>query len=73
VSDAPNYQSARFPEPRPFQVKAHDSLRDGIRAGHRCQLLMSPTGSGKTYLGLRIAHEAWPRASAPSSCAIARR
>ena len=55
---APNYASARFPEPRPFQVDAHQKLRDGLRAGHRSQILMSPTGSGKTYLGLRIAHEA---------------
>jgi len=58
MMDAPNYFSAKFPEPRPFQSAAHDSLRQGIRDGHRCQLLMSPTGSGKTYLGLRIAHEA---------------
>jgi DNA repair protein RadD len=58
VSDTPNYHSTRFPEPRAFQSAAHDSLRNGLRAGHRCQLLMSPTGSGKTYLGLRIAHEA---------------
>jgi DNA repair protein RadD len=58
VSDSPNYESVRFPEPRPFQSLAHETLRAGIRAGHRSQLLMSPTGSGKTYLGLRIAHEA---------------
>lgn len=56
--DAPNYSSAKFPPPRPFQSAAHDKLRDGLRAGHKAQLLMSPTGSGKTYLGLRIAHEA---------------
>jgi len=56
--DSPHYGSVKFPPPRPFQSAAHDALRDGLRAGHRCQLLMSPTGSGKTYLGLRIAHEA---------------
>lgn len=56
--DLPNYSSAKFPEPRPFQQQAHDALRDGIRAGHKNQLLMAPTGAGKTYLGLRIAHEA---------------
>lgn len=55
---APNYASARFPEPRPFQVDAHHALRQGLRDGHKNQILMSPTGSGKTYLGLRIAHEA---------------
>ncbi|RYH71155.1 MAG: DEAD/DEAH box helicase [Alcaligenaceae bacterium] len=55
---APNYCSATFPPPRDFQTAAHEALRAGIRSGHRSQLLMSPTGSGKTYLGLRIAHEA---------------
>lgn len=55
---APNYCSATFPAPRDFQTAAHEALRAGIRSGHRSQLLMSPTGSGKTYLGLRIAHEA---------------
>lgn len=59
--DSPNYASATFPEPRPFQLDAHESLRQGVRAGHRCQVLMSPTGSGKTYLGLRVAHEALAR------------
>lgn len=56
--DAPHYGSATFPEPRPFQHSAHESLRQGLRDGHKNQILMSPTGSGKTYLGLRIAHEA---------------
>jgi len=53
-----NYDAARFPEPRPFQNSAHEKLRQGARDGHRCQLIMSPTGSGKTYLGMRIIHEA---------------
>jgi superfamily II DNA or RNA helicase len=56
--DAPNYTSAAFPEPRPFQVTAHEQLRQGRREGHKNQILMSPTGSGKTYLGLRVIHEA---------------
>lgn len=56
--DAPNYERASFPPPRPFQDEAHEKLRQGARAGHRCQMLMSSTGSGKTYLGLRIIHEA---------------
>lgn len=54
----PNYQSVQFPSPRPFQDAAHESLRAGARAGHKNQLLMAPTGSGKTYLGLRVAAEA---------------
>jgi DNA repair protein RadD len=56
--DVPTYASATFPAPRPFQITAHEALRAGHSAGHKNQLIMSPTGSGKTYLGLRIAHEA---------------
>lgn len=56
--DAPNYASATFPEPRAFQNGAHERLRDGARAGHRCQVLMAATGAGKTFLGLRAIHEA---------------
>ena len=56
--DAPHYSSACFPEQRDFQRVAHDALRNGARAGHKNQMLMAPTGAGKTYLGLRAAHEA---------------
>ena len=56
--DAPNYAGATFPPPRDFQTLAHEQLQAGARAGHRRQLLMAPTGAGKTYLGMRIAHEA---------------
>lgn len=55
--DGPNYASASFPEQRPFQESAHDALRRGFKEGHKNQMLMAPTGAGKTYLGLRIAHE----------------
>ena len=50
-----------FPPPREVQAKAHDLLRDGLRKGHRCQMLMAPTGAGKTYLGLRLCYEAVQR------------
>lgn len=56
--DAPNYTSTSFPTPRAFQQAAHDALRQGFRDGHKNQLIMAPTGAGKTYLGHRIAHEA---------------
>lgn len=52
-----DYSNPKFPEPRPFQDRAHQALRDGVRGGHRKQLLVAPTGAGKTYIGLRIAHE----------------
>lgn len=56
--DTPNYASASFPPPREFQHAAHEALRQGFRDGHKNQLIMAPTGAGKTYLGHRIAHEA---------------
>ena len=39
-----------FPPLRPFQITAHEALRQGVRAGHRCQLVMAPTGAGKSTL-----------------------
>ena len=49
---------SKFPAPRPFQLSAHEQLRAGFKAGHKNQLIMAPTGAGKTYLGLRICNEA---------------
>ena len=60
-ADSPQYETATFPAPRPFQEVAHEQLRQGARDGHRCQMLMAPTGSGKTFLGLRAIHEALQR------------
>ncbi|MFV0409318.1 MAG: DEAD/DEAH box helicase, partial [Paracoccus sp. (in: a-proteobacteria)] len=56
--DSPNYETTSFPTPRPFQETAHEALRNGIRAGHRCQMVMAPTGAGQSILALRVAHEA---------------
>ncbi len=50
-----------FPSPRDFQQRAHEALRHGVRGGHRSQVLMAATGAGKTYLGLRLCHEALER------------
>jgi DNA repair protein RadD len=57
-NDIPSNTAVSFPTPRDFQTTAHEKLREGARAGHKRQLLVAPTGSGKTYLGLRIIHEA---------------
>jgi superfamily II DNA or RNA helicase len=51
----------RFPPPRDFQIKAHKLLRQGFKEGHKNQIICSPTGSGKSYLGLRICNEAIQR------------
>ena len=55
---APSERDDGFPTPREFQTNAHGALRQGFREGHKNQLIMAPTGSGKTYLGLRICREA---------------
>ncbi len=52
---------SRFPPPRAFQEVAHRELRAGVLQGHQRQVLMAPTGAGKTYLGLRLCHEALQR------------
>ncbi len=57
IFDAP--QERRFPPPRPFQDHAHTELRSGVKLGP--QILMAPTGAGKTYLALRLCNEALAR------------
>lgn len=43
---------------RPYQLESIDGLRDGRRAGHRSQILMSPTGSGKSVIAAHLLREA---------------
>ena len=47
-----------LPKPRPFQPRALESLRQGIRQGHRCQMVMAPTGSGKTIMAFMLINAA---------------
>lgn len=60
-SELGQYDSTSFPAPRDFQTRAHDALRAGAKAGHTRQCIMAPTGGGKTYLGMRVIHEALRR------------
>lgn len=39
---------------RPYQERSLDELRSGIASGHRCQILMAGTGSGKTVMGAHL-------------------
>lgn len=43
---------------RPYQSESIDALRRGIASGHRKQILMSPTGSGKTEIACNMLSEA---------------
>lgn len=47
-----------FPAPREFQKRAMQKLREGILEGHKDQLCVGPTGSGKTFLALWLASSA---------------
>ena len=46
-----------FPTLRPFQLTAHEALRQGVREGHRRQVIMAPTGAGKTILAMNVINE----------------
>ena len=54
---APPPREAKFPDLREFQARAHQQLREGVRQGRRKQLLVAPTGSGKTVIGLNVIRE----------------
>jgi DNA repair protein RadD len=43
---------------RPYQVESIERLRQGIRDGHRSQLLCAPTGAGKTICAAFLMAEA---------------
>lgn len=49
---------AGFKPPRPFQADAMKLVAQGLVDGHKNQMVMAPTGAGKTYLGLRLCHKA---------------
>jgi superfamily II DNA or RNA helicase len=46
-----------FPPPRECQTRAIEALREGLRNGHRNQLLVLPTGGGKTIASLMLIAE----------------
>lgn len=50
----------------PFQMECVDGLRDGIRAGHRAQILAAPTGAGKTVISAYLCKEAHAKGSPTS-------
>lgn len=39
---------------RPYQARSIEALREGARAGNRAQVLMAPTGAGKTVIACAL-------------------
>lgn len=60
-SAAPAMFNLALPPPRPFQSTTHVALREGIAAGHRCQMVCAPTGSGKTIFAMYLVAECMKR------------
>src|SRR5690242_13906378 len=48
---------------RPYQQASIDGLRQGLRAGHRRQILCAPTGAGKTVIATDLMREAYGKGS----------
>ena len=48
---------------RDYQLNAIEALRQGIREGHRAQVLVAPTGAGKTVVASKLIEEAIKRQS----------
>lgn len=53
----PDFSGVTLPTPRACQTRAIELLREGYRAGHRQQVLVMPTGSGKTITAMMLIHE----------------
>lgn len=51
TAEAPlTVESLRFPPPRAFQLPTVSNLYEGVRDGHRVQVVVAPTGAGKLYI-----------------------
>lgn len=59
------FDESKFPEPRPFQVTARDALRQGYADGHINQVVMAPTGSGKTIFAMFLIKECLKKGKRP--------
>jgi superfamily II DNA or RNA helicase len=52
-----------FENLRDYQKESIEKLREGIRNGHRSQVLVAPTGSGKTVMAAYLLGEAYSKGS----------
>jgi superfamily II DNA or RNA helicase len=54
----PDFSGVKMKEPRVCQTRAIELLRQGYRNGHHQQILVMPTGSGKTITAMMLIYEA---------------
>lgn len=52
-----------IPSLRDYQTEAIEQLRDGFRSGHRAEILVLPTGAGKTTVASAFIHSAVEKGS----------
>ena len=52
-----------FEDLRDYQKNCVDELREGVRQGHRSQILVAPTGAGKTVIAAHLLGEAYAKSS----------
>jgi len=52
---------------RPYQRHSFDELRNGFAAGHRRQVLVVPTGGGKTTIAAKLIESTLAKASRPNA------
>lgn len=55
-------------ELRPYQVECKEALRDGVRQGHRAQILCAPTAAGKTVIATSLMHDVQQKGSRAIFC-----
>lgn len=53
----PDFADVTMPTPRACQTRAIELLRQGFRNGHHQQVLVMPTGSGKTITAMMLIYE----------------
>lgn len=52
-----------FEKLRDYQKSCVEDLREGLRGGHRSQVLVAPTGAGKTVIAAHLLGEAYAKSS----------
>ena len=53
-----NFAQPKLIQLRPYQADAVEGLRAGIRSGLKRQILVAPTGAGKTVIGSHLLQQA---------------